>query len=406
MNAIFTVAAKNYLAQAKVLGQSLKKTNPNIDFYILLADEIEDYDLDTGEFKLVEAKTLGIDSFYEMAFKYNVIEYSTSIKPYYIDYLFKNNNYHKIIYLDPDMVVYTSLDYLFDKLDEYDAIITPHITKPYTKYEGAAPEEELLFVGIYNLGFFGIKRSSVGQSIIDWWKEKLLNQCYADKEDGLHVDQKWMDFLPALYDNKVGIIRHPGVNAAFWNMHERTFVDDGQSYTLDGEDLIIYHFSGLDVEDYDKICRKQTKYTLENKPEYTRLFKSYANALISCGAKKHRQMIYTYARFSDGTYIVPFQRRLMRGLLRDGYLLNSNPFIVEGNSFYHLLNKSNLIIRDNQGKFAKLQKAYPNYKSMFDKANKLRSIFKKLIGIKRYYMIMRYLDRTIRFEDQMFLLKK
>ncbi|WP_345955885.1 glycosyltransferase [Mucilaginibacter sp. PAMB04168] len=404
---VFTIAAKNYLGQAKALGYSIKETNPEVDFHILLADEIDGHDLQASDFTLVEAKTLGIKKFHEMAFKYNVVEYSTSIKPFYLDHLFKNYEYDKILYLDPDMVVYDNLDYLYEQLDTYDAILTPHIIKPYVEYEGATSEEELLFVGIYNLGFFGVRRGEVGNTIIQWWKAKLTDQCFADKADALHVDQRWMDFLPSLYGSNVGILRHPGVNTAFWNMHEREFTDVDGKYFVDGQPLLVYHFSGLVPEEYHKLCRKQTKYSLDNKPEYTRLFKEYVDLMNEkCGLQAHKDMHYTYSSYKNGVYIVPYQRRLYRGILNQKSHNFANPFEIGKNSFYELLDNNKLLIIDDNAKYAKLQKSFPNYKAMFEKANKGLKVLKKLIGIKRYYMIMRYLGVQSRFEEQMFLFEK
>lgn len=75
--------------------------------------------------------------------------------------------------------------------------MTPHILTPQVDYTGLQNEGHLLFVGIYNFGFVGLNNSSQARSIVDWWKARLASQCFADKIEGLHVDQKWMDFIPA-----------------------------------------------------------------------------------------------------------------------------------------------------------------------------------------------------------------
>ena len=115
MNVIFTICAKNYLAQAKTLGYSVKKHSPTTDFYILLSDEIGDVSIYCDDFEVIESKSLkNIPNFSTLAFKYNVIEFSTSVKPFFFDWLLNEKRYEKILYLDPDMVVYNSLDFLFE----------------------------------------------------------------------------------------------------------------------------------------------------------------------------------------------------------------------------------------------------------------------------------------------------
>jgi hypothetical protein len=45
----FTICSINYLAQAKVLADSLKKTNPDYEFVIGLCDKIDDSGVDTSK---------------------------------------------------------------------------------------------------------------------------------------------------------------------------------------------------------------------------------------------------------------------------------------------------------------------------------------------------------------------
>lgn len=405
-NAIFTICAKNYLAQAKTLGFSLRKFAPEIDFYIILSDEIGTDTIDYAGFEIIEAKTLhNIPFFYELAFKYDVIEFSTAVKPFFLDLLINEKGYTKVLYIDPDMVVYSSLDFLFEALDKQDALLTPHLLYPYIKYEGATREEELLFVGIYNLGFFGINNSVNGKHIIEWWKVKLKDQCFADKEDGLHVDQKWMDFLPALFGEKVLILRHPGINLAFWNMHERVFVDNGKEYTVDGAPLVIFHFSGLDPLNYQEIARKQTKFNLTNLPQYTRLFKEYVTELKSNQFNYLSTLIYRYNKFDNQVHILKYQRRLYRSLLNEGYQF-ANPFQTGANTLYALLDSNKLIIQDKQGKYMALKKGITDFNAKVSKMQFLLLCCKKLIGIKYYYLLMRFMEVYARFEKQSFLIKK
>ena len=107
MNCIFTICAKNYLAQALTLKESALKHN-NVDFFIILADSPTD---DINDVNVITLNESWIPEWQSMAYKYNVIEFSTSVKPFVFQKLF-NEGYDNVIYLDPDTYVTDKLDYL------------------------------------------------------------------------------------------------------------------------------------------------------------------------------------------------------------------------------------------------------------------------------------------------------
>lgn len=405
-NVVFTICAKNYLAQAKTLGDSIKKFCPDVDFYIGLSDETDGADLTCQDFDVIESRSIGIDGFEDMAFKYDVIEFSTAVKPFYINKFF-NDGYEKVLYLDPDMVVYSSLDFLFEHLNDHDALLTPHIVKPYINYESAVSEETLLFVGIFNLGFFGIKNSETGRYINDWWMVKLKDQCFADKTDGLHVDQKWMDFLPSLYGNKVFILHHPGMNIAFWNYHERNLYSKGGQYFVDDDQhpLVIFHFSSFDPFDMECMAKRQDKFTLTKLPEYRALFEAYVERLKANNLAKLVKLKYKYNEFENGVTILSMHRRLYRGLVTEGSTFTDRFSVKEG-SYYKLLEKNNVVLIDKGGQFKALKKTYGENPPIFKKVFAGLSIFNKMFGTNKYYLMMRFFSIYNRFENQTFLIKK
>ena len=114
MNAVFTICAKNYLAQALTLKESFEKKNKD-DFYIFLADEATD-DLLTQYPCIRPLNKEWCPKWQEMAFKYDVMEFSTSIKPFCFATLFKT--YENVIYIDPDIFVFDNLSKrLFSKIN-------------------------------------------------------------------------------------------------------------------------------------------------------------------------------------------------------------------------------------------------------------------------------------------------
>ena len=82
MITVFTLCSTNYLAHAKTLGDSLRKTNPNYRFVIGLVDRVP-AQLQSSfwqPYELIEVEELGIEGFAEMVQRYDVVELNTAVK--------------------------------------------------------------------------------------------------------------------------------------------------------------------------------------------------------------------------------------------------------------------------------------------------------------------------------------
>ena len=403
-NVIFTICAKNYLAQAYSLGESIKNHEPNTDFYIIVSDLEKDTILNNS-FIHLSPKILTEIDLDDLTFKYNVIEFSTAIKPFFINYFF-NKKYNKVVYLDPDMYIYNNLNIIYNNLDNYDFIITPHIRKPYLKFNGSTSEEEILFVGIYNLGFFAINNTKIGNDFTKWWEEKLSDQCYADKFDALHVDQKWLDFLPSFYPGRVLIEKSPTINMASWSIHEVDFKEVNEKYYIDDNPLLIFHFSGIDILDKNNINKKQIKFNLENKPEYKNLFNNYRSSVLSSNFNYYNKLNYSYDYFKNGVFIDSFLRRIYRTLDHEIKKELISIFEIGDKSLYNLFKSNHLLIGEKSNKYNRLKSTFKNSDKKIKFFENLLFFTKKLIGIKYYYILIRFMSVYSRFENQKFLVKK
>lgn len=407
-NAAFTICAKNYLAQALTLKKSFIKNNSNSDFFIFLSD------LDNNEEEIksniVQLDESWLPNWNDMAFKYNVIEFSTSIKPFCFNKLF-GEGYEKVIYLDPDIYVTNSLNVIYDFLENKSIILTPHYCNIQTEYSGSITEEEILFVGIYNLGFTAIKNDKVGFKIIEWWMNRLSNKCFADKIDALHVDQKWMDFIPAFFPDEVLITHHMGINPAIWNLHERElFITDSNEYFIRNKEnlqifpLLFFHFSGFDPFHANLINRRHPEYNTDVYPSYKPLFKEYVDAIYVNGYEDFSKFSYSFNSFQNGENILPLHRRLYREMNID--LNYCNPFL-SNNLFFKTLQKNRLLSGVKSDKFS----IYTDHDR--EKRGKFEQllifvfrILKGILGVRYYFSFIRLLNENTRLEKQVFLIAK
>lgn len=406
-NVAFTICAKNYLAQAFTLRESFYRHNPNCDFFIFLSDDPEG--LEGNEKELVLLEDSWLPDWKKMAFKYNVIEFSTSIKPFCFKKLFLQN-YDKVIYLDPDIYVTSPLDEIFNFLETKSIVLTPHYCNIQTEYSGSITEEEILFVGIYNLGFGAIANNEVGGKIVDWWMNRLANKCYADKIDALHVDQKWMDFIPGFFPNDTLITHHMGINPAIWNLHERELMIVNNQYLVrnnlskESFPLLFFHFSGFDPFNPKLINRRHPKYNTDIYPSYTPLFEEYIQGIYKNGYEKYSKMGYSYNSFRDGENILPLYRRLYR-VFEDKFI-EKDPF-SDKEVFYNTLKKNKLLSGVKSNNFSIFTNEDRNKRGTIEKVVvKMFSILKSLIGIRYYFSLISFLNNFARLENQRFLIKK
>jgi hypothetical protein len=242
-NAVFTtVVARNYLPQALALYTSLREKHPETDVWIVVTDACP------GEVEAAARHRLRIltpDEFIHsglsrLQFQYELVEFATAIKA---DLLIKAlETYEKAIFLDPDIWVYDRLDPVLNALDRYNAILTPHLLGDFPE-DGLQPDiSTILLHGIYNLGFFAIKRTSESIRLLQWWRDKLLNHCTLNTDSGYYVDQKVMNVAPLFFED-VLVDRSKRLNVAWWNLHERPLTREGERILAGGGPLTFFHFS-------------------------------------------------------------------------------------------------------------------------------------------------------------------
>ncbi|MCF2517940.1 glycosyl transferase [Dyadobacter sp. CY351] len=299
MTIAFTICSINYLAQARTLGDSLKSTNPDVLFFIGLVDSLKGVVFEKGyntDFPMIEIDKIEIRDFQEMADRYNITELNTAVKPFYFTYFFKHYpEAHNVIYFDPDIIVFQPLTELLSSLSAHKAVLTPHINTPI---EDQLTPNELhhLNTGVYNLGFVAFSRSPEITAFINWWEEKLRYECLIDLCNGLFVDQNWMNFLP-IFVPDTHLERNPGYNAAYWNLHERVFLEsDGTFFVNETNPLIFFHYSGYDPQKPAVLSKYQDRFELSARPDLTALFDLYRNSLLTNGNAYYRQFHCAYIK--------------------------------------------------------------------------------------------------------------
>ncbi len=318
---ICTIIAKNYLSLARTLCESFIEYHPEGKCFVLIIDDIEGYvHPDREPFEIVTIDKIAIPELGEFCFKYNITELSTATKPYLMKYLLDTKGMESLLYLDPDILVTKSLDDLFSSLKTSDILLTPHLDKDYPD-DGKLPDDSVIMQsGIFNLGFIGVRNCSSCSEFLLWWGKKLYDKCLIDRMAGFFVDQKFMDYAFVLFQN-IQIVKHPGYNVAYWNIHSRTIEECENGWTCNGGPLFFYHFSNYRAEKPDDLSGFQNRYTLSAFPALAKLFATYRALLEVNGYTTTKDFPYSYARFNTGMPV----HSIVRSFYRRQILRTANP---------------------------------------------------------------------------------
>lgn len=411
MNIIFTIVAKNYLASAITLEESLRRSNPEPRFYIVVVDKLTKEVEEIKEHSnIISSEELGITNFKEMAFKYDIVEFSTAIKPFFFRYAIENIKADKVIYLDPDIFVYNTLHSVWDNLESNSVILTPHIVDGCNRVEYNSQDRLFLKYGIYNLGFVGIKGDIEGKKIIDWWCSRLEEDCYMN--DVCFVDQKWMDYIPALFKS-VYIERGKEYNLAWWNFSERILYSDKDNIYVDCDGdkipVIFIHFSnykpGMNIS---YIERKGTHIGEKQENILKDLYENYGDTLKKNNYSFYCKMPYDFNFYNNGRKIERINRRIFSKLKGSMYI--EDPFVTDAKSFYSFMESNKLLSNEfgcTEGRLEESRRGENFTQSKKVKLlNRLLIILKNIAGVKKYQNFIEWFVKNYSIDNQIFLLKK
>jgi hypothetical protein len=414
----FTICAKNYIGLALALEKSIKEHDDDVDFFIFVADEFTQdekvSDLPANIIIAKDAIGIPIEQWNQMAFKYDLTEFCTSIKPSCFKFVFEQFKPDACIYFDPDILVFNSLNTIYEKLAKYSIIVTPHITTIQDVYTGKLNERNLLYSGMFNLGFLALKHDDNAKKMLDWWEIRLKDRCFQSMMENYFTDQKWMDFLPSFFPTQLLISHDLGLNVAPWNFYEREIIIRDNSFfvknrieneTKEFFPLTFVHFSGYNYKALidGNIVQGNIK-QLEVYSDYQKIFDLYSDFIKQSDFSRYVKFSYSYNYFSNNVYISSVYRKLFRRLLEDKKNY-SNPFDSNG-KFYKSLHKGNLI----KEKMAQLDKTtIANLENVERKLliiNKLLYVFFKLIGADKFFQIVRLMRMYSKYENHVYLIDK
>ena len=321
-----TIVSRNYLSYARVAGESWLRHHPRSRFYTLVVDGLP-AGAEAGRVEIVEPDALELPYFAELAFRCDVTELSTAVKPAFLSFLLERED--AVVYLDPDVLVLQPFAEAQRALRTAGIVLTPHTLAPIPR-DGLRPSEEgILNTGVFNLGFLALRASDDASGLLGWWNSRVREACRIDYVGGLFFDQKWIDLVPAYY-RSAAILRHPGYNVAYWNLHERPLERRDESFFVRGEPLVFFHFSGFDparpatLSKRVKLELARTEVVPGSHLEELTLL--YRDLHVRHGFEASSRWEYRFGRFDNGVEIDSLLRQLYAGLEPDARRRFGDPF--------------------------------------------------------------------------------
>ncbi|MFD1772610.1 hypothetical protein [Paenibacillus rhizophilus] len=237
---IGTVVNASGLAQARLMANSVKRQMPFAKVLVCLVEETQAGTLPDVDWIFTAREIsayLGFEDFDNYIFKFNSLQCGTAMKGRLLTYLLEAfPGEEHIVYLDPEMYVFKPFNEIEQMLSYYDVVLTPHHLEPSDAWD-CSREIGTLQDGTFHSGLVAVKNSQEGRNFAKWWMTIIAGD-FGGQPNGIFTDQPYLNFVPAFFN--AGVLRHPGYNLAFWNLHE-----NGRKLYWSGDGYCLTHYVSL-----------------------------------------------------------------------------------------------------------------------------------------------------------------
>ncbi len=272
---LVSVTTSRYLPQAFILSESFIANNPFCDVLLFLTDLSTQRigSLNWSDFQSVTVFSLDCVEnplLYRMREYFNAFEFCCAAKSFVLDHSLFRLGYQKAVFLDPDIFCYASFDKVWADLDGADLLVTPHVNSPMPADNRLPDDREMVTAGFVNGGFWAARANENTRRCLAWIAEKVTHYGFFIPDTNLYADQTWMSCLPWFFPVSVQVLRDPGLNVAYWNLHERTLSFENGVLFSNGERLVFFHFSGYDPANPTQLTKHSRRELVNNDPAILR----------------------------------------------------------------------------------------------------------------------------------------
>ncbi len=252
-NCLVSVATYSYLPRAFVMADTFAEHNPDCDIFLLVPDisqaeaDLKDWPAGSST-RILGLDALGNSLAREMHKYFDAFEVCCALKSLLLQHALFVEGYEKVVVLDPDTMCYGPFDEVWSALESHDIALTPHTNSPMPE-DGEVPDDlEFVTAGFINGGFMAARKSQNTEICVNWLIRKVSDFGFFAPQFHVYADQTWMSCLPWYFPESVSVVRHAGMNVAYWNLHERRIIRKDEDYFCNEQRLIFFHYSGFDPQ--------------------------------------------------------------------------------------------------------------------------------------------------------------
>lgn len=307
MITIATAVAKNFLPYARVLAESLQQWHPELRLVALLVDDPQGcFDVAEEPMTVLPLSVLPIPEvtgvrLKDLCFRYNRRELVSALKPFLLLHLLERGD-QTVLFLDADIAVLRRMDALLSLAQQHSLLLTPHHAAIGA---GSTTELNVLQSGVYNGGVIGCSDRPETREFLRWWGMRCATLCRHAFAQGLHFDQRWLDFAPSFIAD-LAILRDPNMHVAYWNLHQAGAAEQWK----------LFHFSGFSPDRPELLTRYRPEAMVEQAGVAEGLYREYSRRVMRAGYAEAQRWPYAFDRLRDGTPISQAARDRYRQLGR------------------------------------------------------------------------------------------
>jgi hypothetical protein len=267
---------RNYLSRGLVLYHSIKENLDDFELYVLCLDQYTLQYFRQGANNFPEIKIISLEEIEsedrELEFSKrnrSLIEYYFTLSPCLPLYLLQKYQLSHICSLDADIMFYSSPKPLFDYLNAYSIVITPHkFSKQIVSFEE---------YGTYNVSFQIFKNDKTGLNCLQKWRKQCIEWCFdiLDAKNNRYADQKYLDEWLCLYPNKVKPLDDDISGLAPWNINNFSLTYKNKTFFSNRQKLIFYHFHSFKILASNWASHAFSKYKVIKQPVLDSLYLLY-----------------------------------------------------------------------------------------------------------------------------------
>jgi hypothetical protein len=309
----YTISSLTYLPNARVLARTYAHHHPGERLWVLLIDDVQNTVQDQEEpFNALRLSDIDLDAaeIHRMAllFRGNIM---ATIKPWMFQH-FLSKGADMVLYIDSDFMIFENLSDLAGNGGD-GVVLVPHVLSPVPR-DGMQPDETtLLGSGIFNAGMFGVGTEHGG--FVEFLMERLRRECIFDPKQMRFNEQRWLDFVPALFPHR--IVKDRGVDVAYWNLHERPLEKRDDRWFAGGVPLRAFHFSSFEphvegVAGRYELATPNPRIRADTDPLFGELCGLYRRTLYAEGLTDAQEPPFSFDMLPDGAPVYGTLRELFR----------------------------------------------------------------------------------------------